>query len=137
MANKVLIDTNAIVSALSCKSVFHWLIKLIIDEVIEVFVTDEILLEYEEVLKRKYSAAVADNFLIALKELPNVHFIQIYYRWNVLKDADDNKFVDCYVAANANYLITNDNGFDLLKSLCFPPINIKTIEEFQLINTIV
>jgi hypothetical protein len=31
----------------------------------------EILFEYEEVLKAKYSESVATNFLTALKELPN------------------------------------------------------------------
>ncbi len=134
MVNNVVIDTNALVSALSTKSVFHWLIKLILSEAIIVFVNDEILLEYEEVLQQKYSATVADNFIIALKELPNVHFVQVYYKWNILRDPDDNKFVDCYVAANAEYLITNDTGFNLLKSLTFPRINIITIEDFEKVS---
>ena len=131
MGHRVVIDTNALVSALSSKSVFHWLIKLILTEVIDVFVTDEIVFEYEEVLKRKYSETTATNFILAIKELSNVHFVQVYYRWNILKDSDDNKFVDCYVSANAHYLITNDSGFNVLKSLTFPPVNICTVEAFE------
>jgi predicted nucleic acid-binding protein len=69
-----------------------------------VFVTTDILFEYEEILKQKYSHAVAENFLVGLKELPNVHFVQVFFKWNLLKDGDDNKFIDCYVAANAEYL---------------------------------
>lgn len=38
-------------------------------------------------------------------------FIEVYYRWQLLKDKDDNKFTDCYVAANAEYLLTHDTGF--------------------------
>jgi putative PIN family toxin of toxin-antitoxin system len=136
MAAKFVIDTNVLVSALSSKSVLHWLIRLILEEKISLYVTDEILLEYEEVLKRKYSVTVADNFLIALKELPNVNFVKIYYHWALLKDADDNKFSDCYIAANANHLITNDSHFTILKSLEFPRINIYTVEELRsIINT--
>ena len=134
MQRKVVVDTNALVSALSSKSIFHWLVRLILDENIRVYITDEIMLEYEEVLKQKYSAYVAENFLIALKELPNVNYVLIYYRWNILKDPDDNKFVDCYVAANADYLITNDKGFNVLKSTDFPPVNIVTINEFEKIS---
>lgn len=69
---KAVIDTNVLVSALSSRSVYHWLIKSLIDERFELYVTDEIMFEYEEVLKNKYSESVADNFILALKELPNV-----------------------------------------------------------------
>ena len=52
MASKVVIDTNTLVSSLSAKSEFHKLIRLILDEEIRVFLTDEIMLEYEEVLNK-------------------------------------------------------------------------------------
>ena len=100
------------------------------------YVTDEILLEYEEVLKSKYSDTVAGNFLIALNELPNVYFVHVYFRWSlIIDDPDDNKFVDCYVAAGAYYLITHDSHFNILKSITFPKVNLLTIDEFKLILT--
>jgi len=37
-----------------------------------------------------------------------------------LKDEDDNKFVDCAIAANAGYLITHDKDFNILKQTDFP-----------------
>jgi predicted nucleic acid-binding protein len=91
-------------------------------------------MEYEEVLKQKYSAAVAEHFLLALKELPNVHFVQIYFKWNLLDDADDNKFADCFIAANAEYLITNDSGFNKLKTVLFPSFTVLSIQEFEKIK---
>jgi putative PIN family toxin of toxin-antitoxin system len=51
MAIRAIIDTNVLVSALSSKSKNHWLVELLLEEQIELFVTEEILLEYEEILK--------------------------------------------------------------------------------------
>ena len=132
MAIKTVIDTNVLVSALSSRSIYHWLILQLLDEKIDLSVTEEILLEYEEILKQKYSNSVAENFLTALRELPNVHYTRVYYQWKLLKDEDDNKFVDCYIASNSNYLITNDSDFNSLKALKFPLINILSLQEFEL-----
>jgi uncharacterized protein len=133
LMTRVIIDTNVLVSALSSKSVYHWLIDALLTERFDLFVTDEILLEYEEVLKLKYSEAVANNFLVALKELPNVYFAHVYFRWNLISDPDDNKFVDCCVASGAEYLISHDSDFSILKTVSFPKINVVKIDEFQLI----
>lgn len=131
MALKVVIDTNVLVASLSSKSQYHWIIESLLQGKLIVFVTTEIMLEYEEILKRKYSDAVANNFLKALRELPNVFFTQIYFQWNLLADADDNKFVDCYLASNTEYLITNDSDFRILKSIGFPKVITLTIEQFK------
>ncbi len=131
MVTKTVIDTNVLVSALSSRSAYHWLIRLLFEEKIEMYVTTEILMEYEEVLKQKYSVTVAEHFLLALKELPNVHFVQVYFNWMLLNDEDDNKFSDCYIAANATYLITNDNDFNKLKSVTFPSFTVLSIQEFE------
>lgn len=131
MALKIVIDTNVLVSSLSTKSNYHWLIELLLEEKLDLYITDEILFEYEEVLKTKYSERVATNFLAALKELPNVHFVHVYFRWNLISDPDDNKFVDCYVAAGANYLLSHDSHFAVLKHTTFPKVNVVKLDEFQ------
>lgn len=130
---KVLIDTNVLVSALSSRSVYHWLIDALLEERFQLFITDEIMLEYEEILKIKYSEKIANNFLMALKELPNVQFVHVYFRWDLIRDPDDNKYVDCYVAAGADYLISHDSHFSILKSVPFPRVNLLKIEEFNVI----
>jgi putative PIN family toxin of toxin-antitoxin system len=107
------------------------LIELLLEEKIDLYITDEILFEYEEVLRAKYSEIVATNFLTALKELPNVYFAHIYFRWSLISDPDDNKFVDCYVAAGAHYLISHDTHFSILKRTAFPKVNIVRIQEFE------
>jgi putative PIN family toxin of toxin-antitoxin system len=128
---KVVIDTNVLVSALSSRSVYHWLVTELFNEKFNVYVTDEILLEYQEILERKYSAATANNFMAALQLLQTVHFTHIYFRWQLLKDEDDNKFADCAIAANADYLITNDRDFNILKQINFPKISVVAIRDFE------
>ncbi len=128
---KVVIDTNVLVSSLSSHSKYHWLILALLQEKFTLLLNHEILLEYEEVLMRKYSFSIAGHFLHALSELPNVEEVFVYYNWNLLHDADDNKFVDVYIAGKANYLITEDNDFKLLKQIDFPPVNVLGINDFE------
>jgi putative PIN family toxin of toxin-antitoxin system len=131
MIVKTVIDTNVLVAALSSKSPYHWLIEYLLEGKFNLYVTDEILLEYEEILKTKYSEFVATYFLTALVVLPNVHFAHVYFRWDLIKDPDDNKFVDCYVAASAHYLISNDSHFAILKKIAFPEINVVRIQDVE------
>jgi putative PIN family toxin of toxin-antitoxin system len=131
MATRTVIDTNILVSALSSKSQYHWLVELLLEEKLELSVTEEILLEYEEVLKVKYSENVASNFLLAIRELPNVFYSRVFFRWNLISDPDDNKFVDCYIASGAQYLTTHDSHFSILNSVAFPKVNVVSIEEFK------
>ena len=128
---KVVLDTNVLVSALSSRSAYHWLITALFNEKFNVYITGDILLEYHEILERKYSATTANHFIAALQLLQTVHFTHIYYRWQLLQDADDNKFADCAIAANADYLVTNDRDFNILKRINFPKISVVTIQEFE------
>ena len=131
MLMKVVIVTNVLVSALSSKSIYHWLVIELFNEKFEISITEEVLLEYEEILGRKYSITTANNFIAALQLLQRVHFTHIYFRWQLLQDADDNKFADCAIAANADYLVTNDKDFNILKQINFPKISVVTIQEFK------
>jgi predicted nucleic acid-binding protein len=58
----------------------------------------------------------------------------VYYNLNLIKaDEDDNKFVDCAFAANADFIITNDSHFNILKDIDFPNIPVLSIVEFQVL----
>lgn len=46
-------------------------------------------------------------------------------------DPDDNKFTDMAIAGNADYLITNDRHFDLLKGVEFPKVNVISLDDFK------
>jgi predicted nucleic acid-binding protein len=38
--------------------------------------------------------------------------------------------VDCAIAANAGYIITNDAHFNMLKNITFPKVNMLTLQAF-------
>lgn len=56
-----------------------------------------------------------------LLSLKNVKRNEIFFRWNLIaQDADDNKYVDCAIAGNADILVTNDKHFNALKKIGIP-----------------
>lgn len=97
----------------------------------ELLVTTDILEEYEEVIGGDLSPELANFVLETLETLPNVHYIQKYYYWNLITaDPDDDKFVDCAVAGSANFIVTNDRHFKVLRTIPFPKVNTLSAEEF-------
>ncbi len=66
--------------------------------------------------------------------LPNVTLITPFYRWLLIPDdPDDNKFVDGAVAANVDYVVTNDEHFRVLQDIAFPPVQAITLQEFEVL----
>ena len=41
-----------------------------------------------------------------------------------------NKFVDCALACNARYIVTEDKHFDELKKVTFPKVDVVSLHEF-------
>ncbi len=90
------------------------------------------MLEYEEKLIEFYSKKTADLVTSILSIAPNTVFIEPFYQWNLIdQDPDDNKFVDCYISANAQFLVTQDKHFEILKKIEFPIINVVSLAEFK------
>ena len=68
--------------------------------------------------------------LLAL--LPNVRFVHTFYRWNLIyTDPDDNKYCDTAIAGTADYIVTEDKHFDILKKTSYPSIAVLSIDEFS------
>jgi predicted nucleic acid-binding protein len=66
------------------------------------------------------------------------NFIPIipYFKCNlIVTDPEDNKFADCALNAGANYIVTNDKHFNILKEMNFPYVKVVNIETFKLILT--
>ena len=94
--------------------------------------TTDIVYEYSEILVRFYRQQFVNDVINELLLSPNVIKANNYFRWNfVISDPDDNKFVDCALNAGADYLVTNDRHFNVLKSIAFPKINVVDIETFK------
>ena len=89
-------------------------------------------MEYEEVIANHWNIETARSVARSLIELSSSQLTVAYFKLNLIAiDADDNKFVDCAFASNAAYIITNDSDFNILRSLSFPSIKVKSIASFK------
>lgn len=128
---KVVLDTNVLLVSISSKSKYHLIYEKLVDDEYDLFITNEILMEYEEVISLKYNSSVARDVIKSLLILPNVYKTSIYYNWNLITDdTDDNKFVDCALNSNSNLFVTNDKHFHVLKNIDFPKIVVTNIDDF-------
>ncbi|MDX1943261.1 MAG: putative toxin-antitoxin system toxin component, PIN family [Saprospiraceae bacterium] len=129
---KVLIDTNCLLVAIPRKSPYRWLYDAMKQGLFTLAFTNEILAEYEEQIGVFYSPSVAENVLKTLVNIPKLEKVEVYFKWNLITvDFDDNKFVDCAIACNADYIITHDKHFRILTQIDFPKVNCITINEFK------
>ena len=127
----IVLDTNCLLVSISNSSKFHSVWTAFLNEEFYLCVSNEILTEYEEILARKTSPAFAEMIIHIILNSENVVFVSPYYRFElIVADPDDNKFVDCAVVANADYIVSQDAHFDVLKKIDFPKVNVIRIEEF-------
>lgn len=98
---RVVIDTNCLLAILPSRSKYHQVWTDFLEERLEICVSNEILMESPT------------------------------WRFHLIsKDPDDNKFVDCTIAGQAEFLISNDKHFLELKDIDFPAVNTVTLQEF-------
>jgi uncharacterized protein len=129
---RIVLDTNVILSSLSFRSKYRHIIDELMNGTYDIFVTTEVLLEYEEKINQFFAPSTAQLFLDALGLMPNVHKIEVFYKFLLItNDADDDKFADCAVAAGVHYLVTDDKHFNTLIKLGFPKVNLINIKDFN------
>ena len=129
---KVVIDTNVLWVSVSKRSASHWIFQALLNSKITLCFTTDILDEYAKIMSLKLGFEASESVLGILDNLPNVKLITRYYRWLSIKaDPDDDKFMDCAVAADAVCIITEDRHFKVLKKLKFPKVTTMTIQEFK------
>ncbi|MEZ4771920.1 MAG: putative toxin-antitoxin system toxin component, PIN family [Bacteroidia bacterium] len=109
---KVILDTNVFLVSLAPGFRFYWVFESLLNNEYELFVSNEILSEYEEKITERFGLDYSDRKLDFLIFLPNVYLVNPYFNWNLItQDPDDNKFVDCAVAANADFIVSHDKHF--------------------------
>lgn len=128
---KFVIDTNIFVISLTSRSPFHSIFKDYVNGNFDLLVSNEILLEYEEIISIKYGLKTSNYFLNLLSELPNVSNITTYFKWNLIdEDKDDNKYVDCSIAGQSDYIVSEDSHFNILSTISFPIVKVINIDKF-------
>jgi putative PIN family toxin of toxin-antitoxin system len=129
---KIVLDTNCLVRILPRNSPYRCLWDAFLRGEFDICYTTEVLVEYEEILSRFYSPRIAEYMVGTLLKSNNSIQITPHFKWSLIfTDPDDNKFVDCALNAGADYLVTNDRHFNILKSIGFPSIKVVDIDIFK------
>ena len=127
---RLVLDTNSLLQCISRRSKYHDLWLSLLDGRNELCVSTEILEEYAEILERKTSSKFAELALDVISNNPYTVFITPYYHFKlIVADPDDDKFVDCAVAGNAKYIVTEDSHYDVLNGLDFPKVDIIKLDD--------
>jgi len=129
---RIVLDTNCLLRSVPPKSKYHSILTSLQRGFYTLCYSNEILMEYEELLMRFYSYSLTYNTLNFIINLTYTLQVNPYYKWNLITaDADDNKFVDCALNAGADYIVTNDKHFNILNKIEFPPIKVIDIDSFR------
>lgn len=129
---KIVLDTNVLLVSIPKKSPYRVIFDSLLNKKFELIISNDILSEYTEIIAQKANVTVATNISEMLLTLPNVQKQDVFYKWNLIDiDQDDNKFVDCAIAGNADYLVSNDKHFNSLKNMEFPKLSLLSIDEFM------
>jgi len=127
----VVLDINALLVSIPKQSKYRPIFDASIDGHFQLSISNDILSEYIEILERKANFVVANNIAELLLSLINVSKVDVYFEWKLIhSDVDDNKYVDAYISSNADYIVTNDQHFNILKQIAFPKVNVLSIDEF-------
>jgi len=127
---RLVLDANIFISS------FFWggnprnVLERVIEGIDELFITKEILDEIEEVMERpKFHAdkEEIDYFISSIEEIGNRIIPKMQIK-NGSRDKTDNKYIECGMAANADYIISGD--IHLLELGEYGKIKIITAREY-------
>ena len=128
MKRRIVLDTNCLISSLPKKGKYY-------NKYILCY-TNEILTEYEEILSQKLGQTIAQNIIKAIIARPNTLKFDPHFQFQLItQDVDDNKFVDCAIVANAQYIVTEDRHYNVLETIDFPKVDVIDLDTFLRILT--
>ncbi|MBO6307089.1 MAG: putative toxin-antitoxin system toxin component, PIN family [Paludibacteraceae bacterium] len=128
---KIVLDTNCLVNVIMPNSYNNDIWQAFRAFKYTLCISNEILLEYHEILTKRYNVVIANTIVKELLESPNVQKITPAYRFCLITaDPDDNKFVDCAITAGATFIVSNDKHFKELDNYDYPKVDVRRLEEF-------
>ena len=129
--SRIVLDTNSLIQCISPRSRYRAIWNSFFNGTHSLCVSNEILNEYEEILERLAGEDTAKYALNLILNNKYTRLITPYYRFHLIEsDFDDDKFVDCAVASNARFIVTEDHHFDVLLKCDFPKIDIIGLDDF-------
>jgi len=128
----IVLDSNIILQVAFTQKPLRLVWDKLLDGSYTLCVTEDILFEYQEkVIDCFHNEQLANLLINTLLNCPFVRRVETFFRYNLItSDEEDNKFVDCALACNAAYIVTEDKHFNELKAIDFPKVNVITLLDF-------
>lgn len=131
MQRNIVLDTNCLLQIIARQSKNYFLWEGFLNGDYSLYYTTEILEEYEEILSIKANSIIASMVIEIIKQAPNSFPVDAHFHWNLIThDPDDNKFVDCAIVANADFIVSEDRHFKELENVKFSKVIVVRLEEF-------
>ena len=116
----VVIDTNVMLTARAVRHRNYVLLRALLAGQFELAASTAIMLEYQEIITKRASAEdwgeLTALFDIADELHGNLLHVEPSFRFHlIIADPDDDKFADCAIAAEADFIITEDTHFETLR----------------------
>lgn len=128
---RLVLDTNCLIQIVSPRSKYHALWNTFVCGENTLCVSNEIIEEYVEIMQKLIGYTTAEYVVKTILNSRFTEMITPYFKFNLIEaDKDDNKFVDCAIAAHAKCIVTNDHHYDVLKTIPFPKVEVINLIDF-------
>jgi len=129
---KIVLDTNCLLPAIFENSPYFWLWEAFGEDKFSLCCSTKMLEEYGELLTSFYSVEISESVINTITNASNFIPVVPYFKWDlIVADPEDNKFADCALNTGADYIVTNDKHFNILKVINFPHVKVVDIETFK------
>ncbi len=128
---RLVVDTNVMVEAITSRSPYHEIFRSVLQGRNHLMLSNEIYLEYLEIFGRIYSEKTLTEIRLFFDYSPQIINIDPHFHFRLIEaDWDDNKFVDCAICGNCDFLITSDHHFNILKTINYPRVSLISPDTF-------
>jgi uncharacterized protein len=122
----VCVDTNTLIQLFGKQARHSAILEALLTGQLTLAVSNEILFEYQEVVTRMLGPETWQRLLRAVELMEqlyaNVVRTEPQFRFHAITShPDDNKFADCAIAGNADFIITDDQHFAALINARYRP----------------
>ena len=128
---RIVLDTNVLISGIFWTGIPSEILELWIHDKYQLLTTEPILEEYNNILCR-VSKGKKENLVNAwmLFIVENGIVVNVRKKFKLSADPDDDKFIDCAVSGNADFIVSGDAHLLDLKSV----LNVKIIKPNTLVG---
>jgi len=106
---KIVIDANLFISAFFWQGNPKKVIDRVINKLDDLFISVDILNEITDVINRpkfKADKKETENYISEIRKMANI--VDISEQINLSRDKKDNKYIDCAIAASADFIVSGD-----------------------------